>query len=203
MSKVSIFAIAAVIAASTSLSNAAESKRIPTLSLGKCSITILDSNGIKPLAGATLALNQAADGKAAVTAVANKAGKCEISVAEGSYVLCVNEKPVTLINASKEGTMDWARIVVSETPMLIGGQAGEAGEAVVVGSEAPGGFATFVQANALLVAGGAVVFLGGSYYVVDKADWTSSGGAGVIVTEQQPPASTRNDDDDGDAPSNS
>ena len=57
-------------------------KRIPTIHLGKCAITLLDADGIKPLAGATLALSQAEGGKAVVTSVANQAGLCEITVAE-------------------------------------------------------------------------------------------------------------------------
>ncbi len=150
----------ALVAASAMVAGAADTvvqKRIPTIHLEKCAITLLDADGIKPLAGAALALNQAEDGKTVVSAVANKAGLCEITVAEGRYVLTVNERPITLINAAKDGQLAWARIVVSETPMLVGGQEGAteeqdskkgvlvywlAGGAAVVGAGA-GGYAIY------------------------------------------------------------
>ncbi len=122
--KTTMMMTVAMLMASTALVSAADGKRIPTLKVGKCEITLLESNGIKPLEGAKLDLNQAVDGKTVVSAVANKSGLCEITVAEGRYILSINEKPITLINAAKDGEMAWARIVLSESPMMIGGAVG-------------------------------------------------------------------------------
>jgi len=119
-----ILTTATILMAATTLLASTVEKRIPTLKVGKCAITILDRNGIKPLSGATLELKQADDGKTAVSAVANKSGLCEITVAEGRYVLSINAKPVTLINAAKDGELAWARIVLSDSPMMVGGQEG-------------------------------------------------------------------------------
>jgi len=115
--------VALVMAVST-LAISADEKRIPTLKAGKCEITLLDSNGITPLEGAQLELKQAEDGKTAVSAVASKSGLCEITVSEGRYVLTVDAEPITLLNASKDGEMAWARIVLSDSPMMLGGAVG-------------------------------------------------------------------------------
>lgn len=114
----------ALFMASTLVAGATDAvqKRIPTIHLDTCAITLLEADGIKPMAGAKLSLSQIEGGEPVVTSVANPAGLCEITVAEGRYVLSVNERPITLLNAAKDGELAWARIVVSETPMLVGGQ---------------------------------------------------------------------------------
>jgi len=146
--------------AATTLMAATPEKRIPTLKVGKCAITLLDSNGIKPLSGAGLLLTNAEDGKVAVSAVANKSGLCEITVAEGRYLLSINEKPVTLLNASKEGEMAWARIVLGDSPMLVGGQEG-ATEATFtfMGLSGQAAVTAAVAAGVITVgAGGAIIY---------------------------------------------
>jgi len=99
-----------------------DSTKIPSLKSGECSITLLDSDGIKPLAGAKLTLQSANDAKETASIEANKAGLCVINIKEGRYILSVNDKILTLLDASKNGQLAWCRIVVSEKPMLIGGQ---------------------------------------------------------------------------------
>jgi hypothetical protein len=159
----------AMIAVSAMVAGAADTvvqKRIPTIHLEKCAITLLDADGIKPLAGAALALNQAEDGKTVVSAVANKAGLCEITVAEGRYVLTVNERPITLINAAKDGQLAWARIVVSETPMLVGGQEGATEEEESKKLFAFFGLSGAPAVGAAVLVGAAAV--GGGYAVYDN-----------------------------------
>jgi hypothetical protein len=96
--------------------------RIPSVKSGTCSITLLDADGIKPLAGAKLSLKDTKDAKVVLSTAANEAGLCKVTVADGRYVLTVNEKPLTLLDATKDGKLAWCRIVVSDKPMLIGGQ---------------------------------------------------------------------------------
>ncbi len=135
-----------------------DSTKIPSLKSGKCSITLLDADGIKPLAGAKLTLQSAKDAKSATTVEANKAGLCKLDIADGRYILSVNDNPLTLLDASKEGQLAWCRIVVSAQPMLIGGQE----EAVA------GGFA-FMGLNggpAVLAATGLGLAVAGGGYLI-------------------------------------
>ncbi len=179
-----------LMAASTLMTSAAE-KRIPTLKVGKCAITLLDSNGIKPLDGAKLDLKQAENGETSVSAVANKSGLCEITVTEGRYILSINDKPITLVNAAKDGELAWARIVVSESPMMVGGQEG-ATEATFtfMGLSGPAAVTAAVAAGVITVgAGGAII-----YNEVDDND--DNGGN----DDQPPPQPVQEEEDRYDAP---
>jgi len=158
--KQTLLASLALLLTATTLTAAQGEKRIPTLKVGKCEITLLDSNGIKPLSGATLTLQQAESGKTAVSAVASKSGLCAITVTEGRYVLSVNDKPVTLLNAAKDGQMAWARIVLSDSPMMVGGQEGATTATFTyLGLSGPQAVAAAVAAGVITVgAGGAIIY---------------------------------------------
>ena len=159
---------------------------IPSLKSGECSITLLDSDGIRPLAGAKLVLYSAKDAKNATTAEANKAGVCVMDIADGRYILSVNDRILTLIDASKDGQLAWCRIVVSEKPMLIGGQdpATTGGAFTFMGLS--GGPAMAAAVSSGLVVAGAVVAAG------DYADaWDINGidDSNDDDDENPPPAS--------------
>lgn len=113
--------VALAIASSVIASEKSEVK-IPSMKTGKCKITLMDKDNINPLAGATLKLQSIKDAKNITSVEANKAGLCILDITEGRYVLSVNDKILTLIDASKDGQLAWCRIVVSEKSMLIGGQ---------------------------------------------------------------------------------
>jgi hypothetical protein len=193
--KTSMMTMTAMMMAATTLVAATSETRIPTLKVGKCAITLLDSNGIKPLSGATLDLKQAENGKTAVSAVANKSGLCEITVAEGRYVLSINEKPVTLLNATKDGEMAWARIVVSESPMMVGGQEG-ATEATVTYTLLGVKYTTWAAA----VAAAAVAGVGINAIVENNEGGSSNNNTGDNVTNNNTSNNRNNNDDGDDAP---
>jgi hypothetical protein len=153
-----------------------KAEKVPSVKSGKCSITLLDSDGIKPLAGAELKLQSTKDAKKVVKADANKAGVCVLkNIEEGRYVLSVNDKVLTLFDVAKDGDLAWCRIIVSDKPMLVGGQDAAGGAAGSGGEAAAGGF-TFMglsgnAAIAAAVAGGAVVAGGvgwGGYAIYDN-----------------------------------
>jgi len=136
--------------------------KIPSLKSGECKITLLDKDGIKPLAGAKLVLHSAKDAKNATTVEANKAGVCVMDIADGRYILSVNDRILTLIDASEDGQLAWCRIVVSEKPMLIGGQDPATTGGVFTFMGLSGGAAWTAAVAAGLVTAGAVV-VGGDY----------------------------------------
>ncbi|MBT3192688.1 MAG: hypothetical protein HN341_09060 [Verrucomicrobia bacterium] len=148
-----------VVASETQKSTA----RIPSLKSGKCSITLLDKDGIKPLAGATLSLQSAKGADQVLAATASDAGLCVLDIAEGRYVLSVNEKVLTLLDVSEEGQLAWCRIVMSDEPMLIGGQGEEGAGFTFMGLKGGAGVAAAAGTG---LAGAAGVGVGGDY-----ADW--------------------------------
>lgn len=191
--RTTILTTVTILMAVSTLVTSADERRIPTLKIGKCVITLLDSNGIKPLDGAKLELKQAENGKTSVSAVANKSGLCEITVAEGRYILSINEKPITLVNATKDGALAWARIVVSPSPMMIGGQE-ESVEATssFMGLGVPG-LAAAAAGGGLLIGSGVSATAD-----LDKDDRSDN----TTTTVPPPPRLARDDDDEAPSASN-
>ena len=108
--------------ASTAIAGEVQKKsvQIPSVKAGKCSITLLNADGVKPLAGAKLTLQSVEDTKLIISAEAAKSGLCVVDVKNGRYILSVNDKIMTLFDVADDGKLAWCRIVVSEKPMLVG-----------------------------------------------------------------------------------
>ena len=103
----------------------------------------------------------------------------------------MNERPITLINAVKDGDLAWARIVVSETPMLVGGQAGTVAGGGL-GSAAPStSLSVFGLSGLPLAIGGGALVVGaaaGGYAVYDN----NNGDSDDDGTTTPPPTSSGN-----------
>lgn len=153
---------------SATADNASETsaRRVPVLRSGTCTITLLEADGIRPISGALLTLTDATEGDVIVSATANNAGVCRIEVAEGRYILNVNERAITVIDAAENGDLDWARIVVSDSPMLVGGLETAAGTETARGTFSFLGLQGAQGAAAALVTGAAVI--GGGYAIYDN-----------------------------------
>ena len=155
--------------------------KIPSVTSGKCSMTLLQADGIRPMAGANLKLQATKDGSEAASAISDNAGKCVVKLEEGRYILSVDGTNLTLVDASPKGEMAWCRIVVSEKPMLVGGQV--EGEIVAVSG---GLFGTGTVGTIAIVAGTTVVVVGGVAYAVDEYNDDGDGIATVTVTDTTP-----------------
>ena len=147
-------------------------------------MTLLQADGIRPMAGASLKLQATKDGNEAASAISDRAGKCIVSLEEGRYILSVDGKNLTLVDAHENGQMAWCRIVVSDKPMLVGGQV--EGEVVAVSG---GLFGAGTTGTIAIVAGTAVVVVGGVAYAIDdyQPDNTT-GTATVTVVDDTPVA---------------
>ena len=155
--------------------------KIPSVTSGKCAMTLLEADGIRPLAGASLKLQATKDGTEAASEITDKAGKCIVKLEEGRYILSVDGKNLTLVDASEKGQMAWCRIVVSDKPMLVGGQV--EGEVVAVSG---GLFGTGTVGTIAIVAGTTVVVVGGVAYAVDEYEDDGDGIATVTVVDETP-----------------
>jgi hypothetical protein len=175
--------MAIAVVASTLVASAGvqQKLKIPSVTSGKCSITLLEADGIKPMAAADVKLIDAKDEKKVVASTTDAAGKCIVKLQDGRYVLSVNDKNITLLDASKDGAMAWCRIVVSETPMLVGGQV--VGEVVAVSG---GLFGAGTVGTIAIVAGVTVVTVAGVDYAVDEYEDDGDGNATVTVAAPTP-----------------
>ena len=159
--------------------------KIPSVTSGECSITLLEADGIRPMVNADLKLQATKDGSIAASTVSDKSGKCIVKLEDGRYILSVDGKNLTLIDASKKGEMAWCRIVVSAKPMLVGGQV--AGETVAVSG---GLFGTGTVGTIAIVAGVTIVTVAGVDYIVDEFEDDGDGIARVTVVEPTPIVTT-------------
>jgi len=181
--------VAAIASAVAATANEKMTITIPSVTSGKCAITLLEADGIHPMVGASLKLQAVKDGSEAAATTSDKVGKCVVKLEDGRYILSVDGKNLTLVDASKDGQMAWCRIVVSENPMLVGGQV--AGEVVAVSG---GLFGAGTTAGTIaIVAGTAVVVVGGTAYAIDDYQPSgTTGGGPAVVTVSTPvvPVST-------------
>ena len=180
--------MAVAVVASTLVASAGVQQKIkiPSVTSGTCSITLLEADGIKPMAAADVKLIDAKDETKVVASTTDAAGKCIVKLEDGRYVLSVNGANLTLLDASKAGQMAWCRIVVSETPMLVGGQT--AGETVVVSG---GLFSGATTGSIVFIGGLACVTVGGVAYAIDDYQPDgNSGNATVTVTDTTPIVNT-------------
>jgi hypothetical protein len=96
-----------------------------TMKAGRCTFSLLDSAGVKPLKGSSFLLSSAENGRAIVKMKANAAGKCIFNVAVGRYILTVDGKKLAVIDVAKTAKIVECRVVVPEKGMLVGGDEGD------------------------------------------------------------------------------
>lgn len=92
------------------------------LKAGSCIFTLLDSNGVKPIADSTLSLASVKDGKSIAKTAPDRMGRCVLNVPEGRHILRVNERNITIVEASDAAKIKECRILLSEDALVVGGQ---------------------------------------------------------------------------------
>jgi hypothetical protein len=89
---------------------------------GDCTFTLLDADGVKPMAGSTLSVLDSENGKAVVTMKADKDGSCPVKLVTGRYILNVDKHNLAVIDAVEDSGITQCRILVPDADMLVGGQ---------------------------------------------------------------------------------
>jgi hypothetical protein len=125
------------------------------LKAGDCTFTLLNSDGVKPLAGSTLSVIASEDGKALITIKADKDGKCPVKLVIGRYVLNVDERNLAVIDAIEDSKITECRIVVPETSVPVGGQDDADADTRILGLKP-------------LLIGGVAVLAGGGYLIYNN-----------------------------------
>ncbi len=157
-------------------------ERVLKMKTGRCEFKLLDSKGVKPLAAAKLTVSDANDGSVAAEAVASKKGTCSVTLDEGRYVLGIDGVNIAVMESSTASEITECRIVVPETPMLVG--AGEDDDddtnvvAAVVGTGSAGMTWVLVGGAAVLAGGGAVIAENNDWFDSDDDDDAGGGGGG-------------------------
>ncbi len=91
------------------------------LKAGVCSFTVLDQQGVNPLAGLNVVLASPEDGSVLLKGTTDVAGACSLDIAAGRYVLNVKGMDLAILETSADQTLAQCRIVLPESAMVAGG----------------------------------------------------------------------------------
>ena len=93
---------------------------------GDVKLTILDPDGIRPLANVDVKVQDAREASRLIQATTDRSGSCGMTLEEGTYGLSIDGKAVALIASSPDAETAHLRLVTPRKPLLIGGAEGAA-----------------------------------------------------------------------------
>lgn len=188
-----LMAVLALVA-SVSVQAADGDSQLIQFKTGEVSFTLLQSDGVTPLAAAELKMLSPQDGGVLAETVSDQLGRAAVALSEGRYLLNVSGQNLSVLDVAGDATLTSCRVVVPAAAMLVAGQEEEAGE---------GGAPVWLKP---VVIGGGVVLVAGVGYAIydnndddDDDDDDQQGDDGL--PPPPPPAGGDDDDDDDDGPS--
>jgi hypothetical protein len=120
--KKSLLLALALVAASAVAASAAVEKQLVQFKAGDIDMTVLASDGVTPLADASVKLLSPEDAAVVAETVADRAGRAVLALDEGRYLLNVTDITLAVMDVSKDATVTSARVVVPARSMLVAGQ---------------------------------------------------------------------------------
>lgn len=123
--KKSILLALALVAASAVAASAAVEKQLVQFKAGDIDMTVLASDGVTPLADASVKLLSPEDAAVVAETVADRTGRAVLALDEGRYLLNVTDITLAVMDVSKDATVTSARVVVPAQSMLVAGQEAE------------------------------------------------------------------------------
>jgi hypothetical protein len=106
---------------------------------GDVKLTILDPDGIRPLANVEVKVQDAREATRLIQTATDKSGSCAMTLEQGTYGLSIDGKAVALIESASDAETSHLRLVTPRKPLRIGGAEGApAGVTNVVESVAAG-----------------------------------------------------------------
>ena len=148
---------------------------------GDIAMTVLDSDGVSPLADASIKMLSPEDNSVLSETVSDNLGKAVLALDEGRYLLNISDVTLAVMDVSPDAALTSCRVIMPAASMLVAGQ--EAKESKKGGGTSASG------AAAAGGAGGAAV-AGGSSWVVPAGIVAGAailiGGAWAIIDHQQP-----------------
>jgi hypothetical protein len=175
---------------------------------GDIAMTVLDSDGVSPLADASIKMLSPEDNSVLSETVSDNLGKAVLALEEGRYLLNISDVTLAVMDVSPDAALTSCRVIMPAAAMLVAGQ--EAKDSKKGGGTSASGAAAAGGAGGAAVAGGAggAAVAGGSgtsSWVVPAGIVAGAailiGGAWAIIDHQQPSKTVgRHDDDNNTAP---
>ena len=106
---------------------------------GDVKLTILDADGIRPLANVDVKVQDAREATRLIQTSTDRAGSCSMTLDKGTYGLSIDGKTVALIESAENAETSHLRLVTPRKPLRVGGAEGApAGSTNVVEAVAAG-----------------------------------------------------------------
>jgi hypothetical protein len=139
---------------------------------GDIAMTVLDSDGVSPLADASIKMLSPEDNAVLAEAVSDRFGKAILALDEGRYLLNISDKTLAVMDVAADADIISCRVVVPAASMLVAGQEAKDGGkesasgAAVAGGATAGGTGSSWIVPAGIVAGAAIL-IGGAWAIID------------------------------------
>lgn len=125
---------------------------------GSVSFSLLQPDGVTPMAGAELQMLSPVDAAVRASAVADRLGKAVLALDEGRYLLNVSGRTLSVLDVADDATLTTCRVVVPEAALLVAGQEEDEDEDRVV---------LIPWLKPVVIGGVAVLVAAGGYAVYD------------------------------------
>jgi hypothetical protein len=101
---------------------AVEQARYVQFKAGDVALTLLESNGVKPMAGAEVKMLSATDNSEVAAAVSDASGRVVVKLGVGRYLLNVAGRNLSVVEVTDSATLTECRVVVPERNLAVAGQ---------------------------------------------------------------------------------
>ena len=147
---------------------------------GDIAMTVLDSDGVSPLADASIKMLSPEDNSVLSETVSDDFGKAVLALEEGRYLLNISDVTLAVMDVSTDAELTSCRVIMPAAAMLVAGQEAKdskkgggtsaSGAAVAGGAGAAGAAEGTSLSSWIVPAGvvvGAAVLIGGAWAIID------------------------------------
>lgn len=166
MKKALIMALALLVGVTLS---AQAADQLVQFKAGDIAMTVLDSDGVSPLADASIKMLSPEDNSVLSETVSDSFGKAVLALDEGRYLLNISDMTLAVMDVSADASVTSCRVVVPAAAMLVAGQEAkdnkdnkDGGGAAVAGGSGLGSWV--VPAG---IVAGAAILIGGAWAIID------------------------------------
>lgn len=186
MKWLSMVALVAVIFAASAVQADDTAGPLVRFKTGEVSFTLLQADGVTPMNAAAIKMLAADNGRVQVEAVSDSQGKAAVTLAEGRYLLNIDGRTLSVLEAAGDATLTSCRVVVPAVPLVV---AGAADDQQSSSTNRAGGFWLTSGGLTPVLIGGAVVLVagGGGYAIYDNNKDEDNAGDDVVPPGTTPP----------------
>ena len=179
MKKALIMALALLVGVTMSVQAA---DQLVQFKAGDIAMTVLDSDGVSPLADASIKMLSPEDNSVLSETVSDNLGKAVLALEEGRYLLNISDMTLAVMDVSADASITSCRVVVPAASMLVAGQEADSDDN---GGGASVGGAWIVPAG---IVAGAAILIGGAWAIIDHQQPSKTVGRSepVPVPPEQP-----------------